>query len=302
MIHFFVVTDISLLISNTKDSIQTIIDSINESTEKPLFLYGYSLFESTITEILRYYLNAFPGKLDKNITIGKSELLSSPATYDIISNSVNTYIRKYSSEALIKYLSFFEETLNITLSIDKNIVKEISQTRNSITHDNSYFELREMHIKNNSRTLTPSLLSFQEKMQYLLSMLDNIDIQISSTYQKYSYEFLLRSVWKYIFSSPLLVFDKIWEFKNGALQIKDTKQVKKQIRNISSSEHLLLAIFLQQYNHDLNETLHSFRDIPSLVGIDEDTTNQIIEVITFFKYYPRIFCGEVIIANKSNGK
>lgn len=302
MIHFFVITDINLLISNAKGSIQTLIDSINESTKKPLFLYGYSLFESTITEILRYYLNAFPGKLDKNITIGKSELLSSPATYDIISNSVNNYIRKYSSEALIKYLSFFEETLNITLSIDKNIVKEISQTRNNITHDNSYFELREMHIKNNSHSPAPSLLSFQEKMQYLLCMLDNIDLQISSTYQKYSYEFLLRSVWKYIFSSPLLVFDQIWEFKNGALQIKDIKQVKKRIKSISSSEHLLIAIFLQQYSNELNETLHSFRDIPPLVSIDEDTKNKIIEVITFFKYYPRIFNGEIITPTINNAR
>ena len=34
---------------------------------EPMFIYSYSIFESTITEILRYYLIAFPEKINKNI-------------------------------------------------------------------------------------------------------------------------------------------------------------------------------------------------------------------------------------------
>ena len=88
MIRFFVHSDISSFISNIRIEIQNITNDMSESSKKPSFLYAYSLFESTITEILRYYLNAFPEKIDKNINIGKAELLSSPATYDIISNSI----------------------------------------------------------------------------------------------------------------------------------------------------------------------------------------------------------------------
>lgn len=297
MIRFFVHSDISSFISNIKIEIQNITNDMSESSKKPSFLYAYSLFESTITEILRYYLNAFPEKIDKNINIGKAELLSSPATYDIISNSINIYIRKYSSETLVKYLLFFKETLSINFSLNENIINEISQTRNKITHDNSYSELQRMHLHNYRDLPIPSLENIQNYINTLIETLNEIDIQICNTYHKYSYEFLLRSVWSYVFTSPLLMFDQIWTFKNGVLQIKDTKQVKKQINGISSSEHLLLSIFLQQYNNNLNESLHSFRDIPALVSIDKEGKNKIIEIINFFKYYPLIFNGEVIKDN-----
>ena len=297
MIRFFVYSDISSFISNIRIEIQNITNNMSESSKKPSLLYAYSLFESTITEILRYYLNAFPEKIDKNINIGKAELLSSPATYDIISNSINIYIRKYSSETLVKYLSFFKETLSINPSLDENIINEISQTRNKITHDNSYSELQRMHLHNYKDLPIPSLENIRNNINTLIDILNNIDIQICNTYHKYSYEFLLRNIWSYVFTSPLLTFDQIWTFKNGVLQIKDTKQVKKQINGISSSEHLLLSIFFQQYNNDLNESLHSFRDIPSLVSIDKEGKNKIIEIINFFKYYPLIFNGEVIKDN-----
>lgn len=297
MIRFFVYSDISSFISNIRIEIQNITNDMSESSKKPSFLYAYSLFESTITEILRYYLNAFPEKTDKNINIGKAELLSSPTTYDIISNSINIYIRKYSSETLVKYLSFFKETLSINLSLDENIINEISQTRNKITHDNSYSELQRMHLHNYRDLPIPSLENIRNYINTLIDTLNEINFQICNTYHKYSYEFLLRSVWSYVFTSPLLTFDQIWTFKNGVLQIKDIKQVKKQINGISSSEHLLLSIFFQQYNNDLNESLHSFRDIPALVSIDKEGKNKIIEIINFFKYYPLIFNGEVIKDN-----
>lgn len=192
---------------------------------------------------------------------------------------------------------FFKETLSINFSLNENIINEISQTRNKITHDNSYSELQRMHLNNYRDLPISSLEKIQNYINTLVETLNEIDIQICNTYHKYSYEFLLRSVWSYVFTSPLLTFDQIWTFKNGVLQIKDTKQVKKQINGISSSEHLLLSIFFQQYNNNLNESLHSFRDIPALVSIDKEGKNKIIEIINFFKYYPLIFNGEVIKDN-----
>ena len=47
-----------------------------ENNAKPAFIYAYSIFESTITELLRYYLNAFPEKLGKNFVIEKKDLLA----------------------------------------------------------------------------------------------------------------------------------------------------------------------------------------------------------------------------------
>ena len=294
MIRFFVYTDINILISNNKTEIQNIRNNITESSKKPYFLYAYSIFESTITEILKYYLNAFPEKLDKNITIEKNELLSSPLTYDIIYNFTNAYIRKLSTNALAQYLHFFQETLSIKFSFDDNIINEISKTRNNITHNNSASILQQMHILHYKVLPIIPLKNIENYINILIDVLDSINNQICKVYNKYNYEFLLRNIWSYAFSTPVLAFDLIWNFKNGALQINDINQVKLCINSISSSEHLLVSIFFQQYSNNLNELIHSFKDIPALVSIDDNWKNKIIEIINFFKYYPHIFNGEEI--------
>lgn len=300
MIRFFVHNDINLFISNTKLEIQNILNDITETSKKPYFLYAYSLFESTITEILRYYFSAFPEKIDKNINIGKNELLSSPTTHDIILNSINTYIRKLSTKSLYQYLSFFKETLSINFYFDYNIINEISKVRNDITHNNANLELQRIHIFNYNVSPMPSLKSIKNYINTLTSILDSIDTQICKVYHKYSYEFLLRSIWSYVFPTPVLAFDQIWSFNNGILQINDINKVKSLMNNISNSEHLLISIFFQQYSNNLNELLHSFKDMPALVSLDENAKNKIIEIINFFKYYPYIFNGEMIKDNKDN--
>ena len=294
MIRFFVYTDINLFISHNKAEIQNTKNNITESSKKAYFLYAYSIFESTITEILKYYLNAFPEKLDKNITIEKNELLSSPLTYDLISNCTNAYIRKLSSKTLSQYLHFLKETLSIDFSFDDDIINEISKIRNNITHNNSASVLEQMHILHYKVLPMISLSNIETYINILIDVLDSINNQICEVYSKYNYEFLLRSIWSYAFSTPVLAFDQIWNFKNNTLQINDINQVKLRVNSISSSEHLLISIFFQQYNNNLNELFHSFKDIPALVSIDDNWKNKIIEIINFFKYYPHIFNGESV--------
>ena len=107
MVHFFIFDDIITFINNKQKEIdESLLLVINNNT-KPAFIYAYSIFESTITEILRYYLNAFPEKIDKNIKIDKDELLATSKTKDIISQLIDHYIRNFSSNTLSDYLTFF---------------------------------------------------------------------------------------------------------------------------------------------------------------------------------------------------
>lgn len=295
MIRFFVSLDIEKFISIKNAEIQNSIQNMCDSTKKPLFLYAYSVFESSITEILRYYLNAFPEKIDKSVNIEKDILLSCPATRDIIAKTINSYIRKYSCETLADYLSFFEKTLTLDLSLDINQIQMISEVRNSITHDGSCSELLLLHVHNCSRPSFPPLPIIQKHMLFFTNTLSNICDQIQKKYAHYTYEALIRNVWNHVFTSPLLAFDAFWEFRqDGVVQIKDTQKLKKRIQNLSSSEHLLLSVFLQQYNNTLNGQLHSFEKIPALVSIDDEGKNSLIELIDFFTYYPLFFNGEKI--------
>ena len=70
--------------------------------------------------------------------------------------------------------------------------------------------------------------------------------------------------------------------------------LKSRAASLSKSEHLFLAIFLQQYNNDLNSYINNFNQIPSLVSIDTHNKAKLVELIDFFDSFPLLFNGERI--------
>ena len=297
MIRFFVSDDVTSLISKRKMEINSYATMLMRTDEKyiePIFVYSYSIFESTITEILRYYLNAFPEKINKNINIGKEQLLSTSMTHDILVSYMEEYIRKYSSKTLSEYLRFFKETLDIDASLDLPLVDKISKQRNIIVHDNFKRDLLSLYI-NNVKALCSNGAELLSYIRFLNEILDIISAKICSKYAEYTKEKLVRCVWNSVFSTPVLRFDDIWNFDvNGALFIKNFETIKEKVKIISSTERLFLAIIFQQFNNSINEKLFSFREIPSFVSLDNESKNKLIELINFFKYYPLFFGGEEI--------
>lgn len=297
MIRFFVSNDVTALISKRKieiNSYEKILMRTDEKYIEPIFVYSYSIFESTITEILRYYFNAFPEKIDKNISIGKEELLSTSMTHDILLSYVEEYIRKYSSKALSEYLHFFEKTLDIKISLDLLLVDKISNQRNIIMHDSFKRDLLSLYIYNEKLPCSNRAV-LQSHVRFLNELLDIISDKICSKYAAYTKERLMRCVWNSVFSSPILRFDDIWNFDtNGALSIRNFEAIKEKVKDISRTERLFLAIIFQQFNNNINEELFSFRELPPFVSLDNESKNKLIKLIDFFKYYPLFFGGEEI--------
>ena len=297
MIRFFVSDDVTALISKRKIEINSYAEILMRTDEKyiePIFVYSYSIFESTITEILRYYFNAFPEKIDKNINIGKEELLSTSMTHDILLSYVEEYIRKYSSKALSEYLHFFEKTLDIKISLDLLLVDKISNQRNIIMHDSFKRDLLSLYIYNEKLPCSNRSV-LQSYVRFLNELLDIISDKICSKYAAYTKERLVRCVWNSVFSSPILRFDDIWNFDtNGALSIRNFEAIKEKVKDISRTERLFLAIIFQQFNNNINEELFSFRELPTFVSLDNESKNKLIKLIDFFKYYPLFFGGEEI--------
>lgn len=75
---------------------------------------------------------------------------------------------------------------------------------------------------------------------------------------------------------------------------RDINDLKSRAASLSKSEHLFLAIFLQQYNNDLNSYINNFNQIPSLVSIDTHNKAKLVELIDFFDSFPLLFNGERI--------
>ena len=114
-------------------------------------------------------------------------------------------------------------------------------------------------------------------------------------YYEYTIDKLASAIWEYTFSTPILPFDAVWEYHSeGYLTIKDIDDLKSRATSLSKSEYLFLAIFLQQYNNDLNNYIHDFNKIPSLVSIDKYNKAKLVELIDFFDSFPLLFNGERI--------
>ena len=103
MINNFIYDDVSNAILNANTALNEITKSITSATAKPYFIYAYSLFESTITEITRYYIKAFPHKIDKNISVNKDLFLTSSRSSDII-DTIKTYENTHASHFMNIYI------------------------------------------------------------------------------------------------------------------------------------------------------------------------------------------------------
>lgn len=296
MTNYFICSDISNSIQHTNSTLDNIVASITTDTEKAYFIYAYSLFESTITEIVRYYLKAFPYKIDKNITVNKELVLMSSRSSIIIDDMIDQNIRKHSNKSLYEYLQFFVSIQDLDLSIDEYNFKGISNLRNSIVHDDIKNSLIYKHT-NSTKTSNedaPTTL-YKDYICYFIQFLNSYDVCMKTKYSEYTLDKLARTIWKNTFSTPLLAFDAVWEYHSeGYLQFKNIDDLKNRASSLCNSEHLLLAVFLQQYNHTINEYVHGFNKIPSLVSIDTDNKSKLVELIDFFDSFPLLFNGEII--------
>lgn len=293
MIQCFINDNVTSFISKQQEEIKKVSSDVDEKFIKPMFTYSYSVFESTITEIFRYYLYAFPYKIEKNIVVDKNKLISTSLTQDILEESIDSYIRTFSAKPLADYLKTFCRTLDIKVPINKSEIEEISNMRNIIVHDSSKRYLRLLHTSNEAITYNLPLSKFQKYIATMLNILEEISNKISEKYVRYTYEKLVHEVWENVFTSPLLEFNKVWKIHEGRLVIS-SEYLENIIDCISSSERLFLAVFLQQYNDTLNKSLHLFNHIPAFVSLDFNSKNKLVDLIAFFKYYPYTFNGEII--------
>lgn len=296
MTNCFICNDISNSIHNTNTILDSITISITKDTEKPYFIYAYSLFESTITEIVRYYIKAFPYKIDKSITVNKNLVLISSRSSTIIDDMIDQNIRKYSYKPLSEYLQFFIFIQDLDLSIDESKFKEISNLRNSIVHDDIKNSLIYKHTNNTKSSNTnESTILYKDYICYFIQFLNSYNECMKTKYSEYTLDKLARTIWENTFSTPLLPFDAIWEYHSeGYLKLKNIEDLKQRANSLCNSEHLLLSVFLQQYNHDINEYIHGFKKIPSLVSIDTENKSRLVDLIDFFDSFPLLFNGERI--------
>lgn len=296
MNNYFVCEDISSAVCSTNHKLDSIVGEIKKSNIKPYFIYAYAVFESTITEIIRYYLKAFPYKIDNNITVNKEVLINKSRTKDVLSVMIEQNIRRYSCKPLYEYLQFFLSIQDIEVLLEEKKIKSFSNIRNSIVHDDIKNTLIEKH-KNclDKKECEKTLQECKEYIRYVKDFFVRYEMCMRKKYSDYTLDRIARTIWNNTFSTPLLYFDEIWEYQNKKyLRIKDVKDLRKRVKSLSSSESLMLRFFLQQYSIEIDSYICDKSRIAAIRGLDTESKNKLIKLIDFFEDYPVIFCGEHI--------
>ncbi|MCI8418631.1 MAG: hypothetical protein HFI33_14245 [Lachnospiraceae bacterium] len=282
------------MVSQIDTGIATIEENLNLLDKKSMesqYIYIYALFESTLTATVRYYLTNFPEKIAKNITVTKELIISSPLTSIIALEIINSYIRSYSSDTLSNYIEFYLKTLEISVDIDNNQIKNISNLRNGIVHDN----LKDLSIlsyvaqKKDEKAKEADLRS---GALYLKQLLSKISIAVNDKYYKYTLEKVCRAIWEETFFTPLLKFDDVWKIDEDVIHIRNFEKASKKYTGLGSGEKLLFSIFLQQYNNSINDQLFKFRDLPAICLLDTNSREKIINILQLFIAHPYLFNGE----------
>lgn len=293
-VRLFVTDDLIKSIKNNINEIEDMVTILNIKNRKAIFIYIYSLLEGAVFEYLRSYLYAFTEKIgEKNYIINKEDLNGS----EIKETIVKKYIQNISRANLYEYILKACELVDIEsswLKDNKLPLHEAIEIRNIITHNNMNM------IKTNTGSEQGELPHDDLSVEYItkfakkcVEILNKICLLFSSKYSKYTKEYLLREAWKYVFTSPILGFDSIWDMNNKlGLHIKGD-EAEHYVKSASSSEKLLLSIWFNQYSTSLNKRFFDFNEMPMLVSVDSSSKNQIRFLINLFEQYPYLLNGDL---------
>ena len=291
MARVFVCSEVIKTINKSIEVVNKDTNEFDEEFMKAWYIYTYSVFESTLTEILRYYLLAFPEKIDKNITISKEQLSASPLTSDVTLDIIQSFIRGYSSDTLVSYISFFTKTLAISVNVNDDKIQQIAKKRNIIVHDSFSLVNNHKHIGLANR-MDMKIAELEEGVKYLKELLIEMAKQIKNKYNHYTFEKVCRTIWEETFSTPLLKFDDVWSIDGGVIHMKDFEGAKKKYNGLSSGEKTLFSIFVHQYSAAINEQLFRFTDISAICLLDENSRKKVINIIQLFIAHPYLFNGK----------
>lgn len=240
------------VIHETQDLLKN--NQLSEFVIQGVFVLVISRFEVMITDMLLYYLKWMPEKLEiKEAKFSKEELLNEK----LINLQIERSVHSLSYKNLREVLDFFFHTLSIAVSdkekyIDKLI--EIKETRNLLLHNNlivnrTYIE-KAGALKRSDRLEDKLKLDKQyliEAITILESFICDIEKSLIDKYSAYSKITALKSLWNYLFTSPVMKFEDYWIIDEASDSIIALKKCKYEDM-LSGSESLFLGMWRAHFN------------------------------------------------------
>lgn len=279
--NIIIVDDLTAIFDNAIKEMDMLRNDTLENNEsrlfKALFLYSYSIFESSLSLSYKQILFAFPGKMNKktfDISRYKKNIISYSLTNKLIEEMAFDFSRDMSYGKIDDIMKEYGGVLGLDIRSvnikDINIIKNI---RIDITHNNTI----------------GANIQQQEVLKWIEIISDNlftIRKQISITYNSYTRFKLIKDSWDYLFSNAgLLNFENNWVMRGDDVWHYNGDCLKRIHGMLSSSEKTFLILFMANYGTICNKYF-TLRDLGPLSGIgDKDKVAFISEL---FSKYPNL--------------
>lgn len=242
---------------NAENKLKEILTKVETTTDN-LVLQGFftlsiSFYEYMIADILFYYLQSFPEKTSKdNYKIDKSVILDSDYLQNITDSIIEKEIRELTYQSIKYIFDKFVEFLDIDLEFnqdDLNTLNEMKETRNLLLHNN--LQVNSTYLiktgamarkKKEGQTLTIDASYLEKTLLALTKITCAIRSSLNAKYEEYTYVRAIKSLWDYMFDSPVMKFEDYWDIDINRDKIPSFRHSKYE-NNLASSETTLLALW-----------------------------------------------------------
>lgn len=240
------------------ESIATQKQELNKcATPTPAnFLFAYALFEGILRELSFQFYYAFPKRLkgagkdassaNEYFEIQKDALLWTNDYYFVLNTIIDKKLFNLSKDSLYSFITTFLKISNISFSIDKDLLVNMTMTRNIIAHNNAY-NVKPWNIRSEMFSDIVRQSNLKIYIEYINSLIRLIEIEIEKKYKKFTYEKLLLDSWNY--TCPKLSIYDIFDFKTGTAKIKVESAIKR-ISELPVTEKYLVSVWIENHNLD----------------------------------------------------
>lgn len=222
-----------------------------------LFALAVSSFENSILDTLRILLSSIPDKLDvKAENISKKELIDGNPLNQAIENKVASIGYK----SLQDVIAFFTNTAGLSRDSitdnELNELLEIKATRNLLIHNNLIENdfYRQTAGPNRRSTNYDKKLSIDKEYLHkslvaVRGVLQKFVTELSEKYVEYTKVRAVKELFKYIFKTPVMVFENEFEIDETKDVISFRKESSRK-KSLSSTERFFYDVWISHTHGD----------------------------------------------------
>lgn len=283
--NIFIISDIQKIFDNTFKELESIEQGLKSMTcisswiLKSTYVHIYSIFEATLYQTYYEILLAFPDtikdvKIDNIGEIATTYSLMNP----LVEMAASSFARGFAYGDITEILKNYNNIVQIGLNANNNQIiielEKYKKERNILVHQGT---IKELNID-----------KIFEKIKLIRNTIEEINKKFKSRYHRYTKLDLVKKSWSYVFEHAL-PFDSCFILnEDGNSYRVNIDFIDKRTGTLSSSEKMLIVLFLTNYNSGVLDYSIKIKDLCAFASLTQHTKNKIGFILELFHKYPAL--------------